>query len=860
MEILNSKQQQLTFDKGITNVPSDALCSDNALDESLGLVYDNGEHRVIQKPKVKFRDFTDKILSVHKFNEDERFIGQNVTTTTIKWYDKNGDGGTVLLSSTSGNVQVTSIGKTLIVSDGNGLHYFLWKGNGYESLGAIPEPEFQFWLTTGYNTINHNFPWVLNKGNDDGIVSRSGDYPNFLYKIVDGKQEDWNNLVVGLYAKNKKQIAQKKGFCLPFFVRTALELYDGSYTHISNPILLFPCVTSNTTVVEGDWELSMVTQYLKLKFSQAKDLSDWNDIVKDVVVFATPGIEVYDLLVDQKIENQHAGDGTHMTYYDYVLNLAGAYGKTRFSYEQDLVKHGRSYVDRENYSNVDPFVYKTSKELDEDIKGASVFYKLCSIGLKSFSDKDVADYIDTHTLENLTTQEFLKEDDYFSRSSLIARLIYAYNSRLNLAGVKRSIFEGFKFFTPFSLANAYNANVYIETDSGNKLATQTLVGNNGANLYFFYPDSRASVVTINGNHYKLTEHPALNGAYYFAGIENVINWSQPAGDGGSDVPSSYDTYPEILDNYIMTSEVNNPFLFKAEGYNRVGTGEVIGMSTLTQALSEGQFGQYPLLVFSESGIWAMSLSNTGTFNSVHPLSREVALKDNPCITQTDGAVFFASKKGLMVIVGSQVTCVSEQLSGKTNTFMVGGTEQTIDLGNFATFLETAVIAYDYRDSLLWIFDKFHTACWIYSIKSKAFGKFEFTNDDVIDNVVNYYPDYLLQRTGGRVYSLLDRPNINTDADTYSGTIITRPMKLENALALKSILQVRHVKQFGGGQNELRLRIFASNNLGSWCELHSLGGMPWKYYRFRYDFNNLVATDRFGGTMLITQERRTNKLR
>ena len=849
MEILNSKQQQLTFDKGITNVPSDALCSDNALDESLGLVYDNGEHRVIQKPKVKFRDFTDKILSVHKFNEDDRFIGQN--GTTIKWYDKNGDGGTVLLSSTSGNVQVTSIGKTLIVSDGNGLHYFLWKGNGYESLGALPEPEFRFWL----DGANISDLWVVNKGKSNDMVERtqvetsSGSI--FIYKVLDGKQEDWNNLVVGLYAKNKKQIAQKKGFCLPFFVRTALELYDGSYTHISNPILLFPCVTSNSTSAEGSWELSIVTHYLKLMFTQTVALEKWNDIVKDVVIFASPGIEVYDLSVDQQAVDSDDNGNIKYSYFDYVKGYT--YNKQLIDTTEKVDRHGTRY----GLTNLYTFINKPVSEINEAIKGTSVFYKLCSIGLKPVSSKDVAEFIDTHTLENLTTQEFLKEDDYFSRSSLIARLIYAYNSRLNLAGVKRSIFEGFKFFTPFSAANVSSSTVYIETDSGNKVVEQSLSLNNGANLYFFYPDSRARAVTMNNQTYSLTEHPALNGAYYFAGIEKVISWSQPTGDGS--VLQNSDSNPEILDNYIMTSEVNNPFLFKAEGYNRVGTGEVIGMSTLTQALSEGQFGQYPLLVFSESGIWAMSLSNTGTFNSVHPLSREVALKDNPCITQTDGAVFFASKKGLMVIIGSQVKCVSEQLSGRTNTFKVNNIEQTTDLGNFNTFLETATIAYDYRDSLLWIFDKPYSACWIYSIKSGTFGKFNFV-DVVIDNVVNYYPDYLLQETGENVYSLLGRDNINLDADTYSGTIITRPMKLENALALKSILQVRHVKQFGGGQNELRLRIFASNNLGSWCELHSLGGMPWKYYRFRYDFNNLVATDRFGGTMLITQERRTNKLR
>ena len=41
---MNEKQQQLTFDKGMTNIPSDAICSDNELEECLNLYYADGEH------------------------------------------------------------------------------------------------------------------------------------------------------------------------------------------------------------------------------------------------------------------------------------------------------------------------------------------------------------------------------------------------------------------------------------------------------------------------------------------------------------------------------------------------------------------------------------------------------------------------------------------------------------------------------------------------------------------------------------------------------------------------------------------------------------------------------------------------
>jgi hypothetical protein len=89
------------------------------------------------------------------------------------------------------------------------------------------------------------------------------------------------------------------------------------------------------------------------------------------------------------------------------------------------------------------------------------------------------------------------------------------------------------------------------------------------------------------------------------------------------------------------------------------------------------------------------------------------------------------------------------------------------------------------------------------------------------------------------------------------------MKLENALALKSIMQVRHITDFSDAAG-IALEIYASNNLktaqNTWVKLGSLRGKPWKYYRFRYDFTNLIATDRFAGSILVTQERRTDKLR
>jgi hypothetical protein len=444
----------------------------------------------------------------------------------------------------------------------------------------------------------------------------------------------------------------------------------------------------------------------------------------------------------------------------------------------------------------------------------------------------------------------------------------AYNNRLNIANVKRSFFDGFSFFTPYEEASnyTYTAYVRIKTDDGNRVVTHTYSSIYKQGLWFYYPDARADHVTIYtymGGQQKtfdvdLKTHIGLNGAYYFDklpdGNDTIIGRYDVSGNTLSQ--SDVNTTAEYLPNYIVQSEVNNPFVIKASGYHSVGTGIIVGMSVNTVALSQGLFGVHPLLVFSDSGVWALEVDDTGGYKSIRPMSREVALTTNPAITQTDGAIFFVSKKGLMVVVGNEVRCVSEQLSGRSSD-------------DFEAFFANSVIAYDYRDSLLWIFKKTVASAnaLIYAIKSGTFAWCnQFANKGVY-NVVNKYPDYLIQTTSdsNQLYSLTGRANINSDSSLYTATLKSRPLKLENALALKSILEARHIYDFHTpGDNEqsptIAFEVYASNNLKTWVQLTSLRGTPWKYYRFEYTFNNLKANDTFAGTVLITQERRTNKLR
>lgn len=873
------KQQQITYDKGITYVPSDALCSDNALSECMGMTYENGEMKPIQNNEaIHTVPNGSTLLFVHRLPGIKNLIYSSSGYLYVDSYNSSGrvTGFPKQIGSITGTENgMEAVGKTLILSTNVSLFYFLWKGDNYTPLGSkIPEPDIRFMLTAA-----------------KGSAVAHADIPNDVFSnlgnrtIATGKTDDYTNLIVGLYSKCKNIASEQKGFYAPFMVRYAVELYDGtSLTLQSNPILLFPAVTANLECYPVD---SREILYMKLYLSQLMyycevDYSDWRDIVKNISIFVSRQKDIYDTTeeyLNGAFGTQSEASVKTLTAGSLLCERiiasnpteetrGGSYGGVRDYAEYEVMETGitDTYVDRinvpEGSTRWDVLKKKNILDVLDEVKEDGVFYKLCDIGLEStgaYTYRNLSTVFKKEVLKTIETQEQMvtqyRGDDYYSHCTRTASFVYTYNQRLHIANIDRGIFPGFKHFSSNGAGamSTYEVYVRIKTDDGERVAYINLgynyekIGN-----YFFYPDPRAyeAVIVKNGNSYatlQLTEHPALNGSYFIMSplVDIQYTGTEPSGL----VPNME---PEHLHNILAVSEVNNPFVFYAEGYYTVGKGDVVGMATQTTALSEGQFGQFPLIVFATDGLWTMPVANTGYYLSTRPLQREVCSVPKS-ITETDGAVYFVSKKGLMVIVGNNVKCVSEQLDGKVFS---NSTLPQITDGDFKGFLNGCFIAYDYRDSQLLIINPSKTFHWVYNMKSGTFAKMS-QNNNYIKTVVNDYPDNLIQETGGDVYSLLNKPDENEDQSSYSGMILTRPMKLENGLSLKTIMDLKNVFTMEG---TITLFIYGSNNCKNWMEVNSLTGVPWKYYRFKIVFSNMKATDRFSGTVLVTQERRTNKLR
>jgi hypothetical protein len=201
------------------------------------------------------------------------------------------------------------------------------------------------------------------------------------------------------------------------------------------------------------------------------------------------------------------------------------------------------------------------------------------------------------------------------------------------------------------------------------------------------------------------------------------------------------------------SEIDNPFFFPL-GRTYTFQSKVLGVAIATTALSQGQFGQFPLYIFTEDGIWAMETAADASFVTSKPLSRDVCT--NPAsITSIDNAVVFVTDKGVMLLQGSQVVNISSYMHGKhyaieeTAKVIIKGQpffcdylDILADTTPFMTFMKKASIAYDYAGSRLICIAPDEKYQYIYKLDTQTWHK--TAHNINLLNPINSYPECLVQ--------------------------------------------------------------------------------------------------------------------
>lgn len=723
--------------------------------------------------------------------------------------------------------------------------------------------------------------------------------------IKEDKQSDLTQSIYALLNRTNNLIARKGRFYANFFVRYCYRMFDGSMIMHSSPVFIPVQIPDSYMVLsanafsfnatdgvintyddftfqreDGKNNTSRVhitkaaffyyPRNVDLRYTildaKRNELEKWKDVIKSVDIFITPPISNVD--TSEKISSLRTGRR------NYMLGK----GLLSLTYESSSSKIGDTSV---YFPSLSQDAYRNR------LKNTSAFYKVCSLKLSDLaicSAKKLP--VDKNAVYQVSLQEQMK-DDYKTHNSLFAQGGYVYNHRLNLYYMKEKLFQGFNGWVmlPGLYILKYDDStdnqkyrykiqkivVSLNTTSGTKyvessdrfFSRQDIDVFMISNLVKFYPDSRADKMAIFCKDYSnkndvifvfpLEQCAELNGAMHMGDFTD--NFEQYKVD-------SFDyTVDDVveLSNKIYTSESDNAFYFPLNGINTVGIGTIQGIASTTRALSDGQFGQYPLMTFSTDGIWAMEVSSKGTYSSIHPISREVC--SNPkSITQLDQSVLFATNRSISRIAESQVVSMSDVLDGPGfNIYGLGkflnffnDTEEDSDsvkstkaqmrqLIDFTSspieFFQRCQVIYDYKNSRILCLDVTQTSktstadtvALCYSIKDNAWSTFLIQN---VLTAINSYPHPYIQYRDGSVM-VLDKGYDYEDPTEYHGIIVTRTLKFDEDNVPDSI--TGYIHSLTSGSIPI-MWLYGSNDNQNWHYIGRLGGMKSSYmathsYRF-----------------------------
>lgn len=204
-----------------------------------------------------------------------------------------------------------------------------------------------------------------------------------------------------------------------------------------------------------------------------------------------------------------------------------------------------------------------------------------------------------------------------------------------------------------------------------------------------------------------------------------------------EVPQVDEVNPcEVRGNVMKVSAVDNPFYFPAKNTYTPSHEDILAVCSNTVALSQGQFGQHPLYLFCKNGIWAMAVDASGnvTYAAAHPLSREVCI--NPAsLCSIDSGVVFVSDKGVMLLQGGKLTCLSASLDSNempiedmtpSSIFykiaMLSYNTSAVGRILFKEYIKDAVIGYLASEKEIWVSNPRYEYTYVLSLENGCWTK------------------------------------------------------------------------------------------------------------------------------------------
>lgn len=700
-------------------------------------------------------------------------------------------------------------------------------------------------------------------------------------KVIEYNETNYNAVAAAINKFVADEATNKSLFIYPFFVRYALRLYDGSYARISAPILLIPN-SGYAPMVSFNQNANDLTLYsfiASLQYAFANTIDEkWKDIVAGVDVFASQQAYPYNqgdnfdasknLFQYAVINSDSEVDQITDTNFGFC-DLPNISASTQYGYNtHDLAYIAKTILgfgDTEKQKDWRIIKLAPVEDQLEKLQKMANFYLIHSFAFEdikaNIDDFGYLDYQDISlkdgTLSSLVARPTLT-DDSFSNCRFLNAHLTVYNQRLHLFDFH---FQHPIPATPAQLSgyvyryNSYgrlqSVKVFIRTANGERIVEQQVSDSSEYSdsvPWFFYPHSKAYKAVLVYKSYenkyysatlKLTPHEFLYGAYWMADSLNgsVVLSSESDNIEDTTPISDISYYPSS----VLQSAVNNPFAISASLLVTLSVERIQSMTSAAKALSQGQFGQFPLYAFTTEGVWALEVSSTGSYSARQPITRDVCINPDG-ITQLDSAVLFPTDRGLMLISGSQTQCISEALNSECPfdaTTLPGFAKLHAMLGHepatdrclptlpFRTFLQQCRMIYDYVHQRVIVYAPSVTYAYVYSLKTNQWGMI-FSR---LASHLNSYPEALAVDADNAVLNFS-----KSEASEVGCLYVTRPLKLDAANVLKTVDNVIQRGLFRRGN--VATVLYGSRDLVHWHlvwssrdhYLRGFRGSPYKYFR------------------------------
>ena len=723
------------------------------------------------------------LVFVHQLpSGDEKYIG--VKGNTI-YHDGAGSLGTI-----ADVISIQQIGNVLIFITESDKHYAIYRDTAYVFLGSIPE----------LPKININTFEV----DSDRYLAFNATKTNYTTNVKGALNLAYENSFNAL----------GRALCDAHFLIYALKLYDGTYIKHSSPLLILPPynifsgmflsydITLNSEPLSNS-SVTIKTYGIKFYKDGAAfdgtfpELQQWKGIVESVDFFLSPALGVSNVEMFDKDEHD---------FENHTHNVS-----------TNAIKTFRDSA-KENINDISNFYLIRSLPVDQTGYISPVNPQQFPSGTTLPLDKK-----DDDVIQNLTSQSELTEMFSASRETWGALQSYIYNSRLHLANIKTKLFNGHK---PNTIA-IYNGLVGLDdkpynghsipwlADYAETIATKVDIklpdglvsvwsysDMEESNIwlgspYFSYPDIRAVKITfyvyVNGDstwklmyEASLKKHSFLNVAYYLnptlSPVENISSLTPD-----SLHPEHERDVITIEQNKLKVSEVSNPFVFTDKNTYIIGSERIRNMASNSMRISEGQFGQYPLYVFTTENIYALNIGTEALYSNVSPVSNETPTSDIIC--QTPFGIIFIGKRGLFVINGQQVEHITPQLETFPLQYAfslpsVGTVPRVAKIKTWNDFFldylsGVSEIVYNSKESELILLNKTKGYNFVYNIDNKSWYQSTESVDLFVKNV---FPElYGVLSTSVKDFSTEKTtttgtaPNQVTTVDKAEVSFVTRPL-------------------------------------------------------------------------------------